>query len=259
MEKESEWEAEYSIIINAVVGSTVHGLNIPGSDDLDTMGICLEPPQYVIGLDHFEQAVYRTKPEGERSSVGDRDSVIYSLRKWARLAVQGNPTIITLMFIPDQFVIESNLLGEDLQRMHPHIISKAVAGPYLGYMRAQRQRLLGERGQKRIKRPEYESKYGYDTKYAMHMLRLGFQGIELLSEGHLTLPMKKPQREYLLEVRLGQITLDQVVQKAGELERALEDARDSSPLQERPNRARVNDFLIDAYQRFWPRQKAICI
>lgn len=49
--KEPKWKPEHSLVINAVVGSTVHGLNLPGSDDLDTMGICLEPPEYVIGLD----------------------------------------------------------------------------------------------------------------------------------------------------------------------------------------------------------------
>jgi hypothetical protein len=32
------------------VGSGVHGTSITGQDDLDEMGICLEPPQFVTGL-----------------------------------------------------------------------------------------------------------------------------------------------------------------------------------------------------------------
>jgi len=53
-------------------------------------------------------------------------------------------------------------------------------------LQAQKQRLTGERGQKRIHRPELEEMYGFDTKCAMHMLRLGFQGVELLTTGRLS-------------------------------------------------------------------------
>jgi hypothetical protein len=38
-------------------------------------------------------------------------------------------------------------------------------------------------------RPELVAVHGYDTKYAMHALRLGLQGIELLSTGRITLPV----------------------------------------------------------------------
>ena len=38
-------------------------------------------------------------------------------------------------------------------------------------------------------RPELVAVHGYDTKYAMHALRLGLQGIELLTTGRITLPV----------------------------------------------------------------------
>ena len=44
-----------NLILKGVVGSTAHGLALEGNDDLDEMGICLEPKGYVIGLRHFEQ------------------------------------------------------------------------------------------------------------------------------------------------------------------------------------------------------------
>ena len=47
--------------------------------------------------------------------------------------------------------------------------------------------------------------YGFDTKYAMHMLRLGFQGVELLTTGRLSLPMREPERSFLLDVRRGKV------------------------------------------------------
>src|SRR5688572_31106775 len=45
----------------------------------------------------------------------------------------------------------------------------------------------------RSHRPELEEMYGFDTKYAMHMLRLGFQGVELLTTGRLNLPMRSEE------------------------------------------------------------------
>jgi predicted nucleotidyltransferase len=82
--------AERGTILRCQVGSGVHGTAIEGYDDRDEMGICVEPPEYVIGLKRFEQYMYRTKPEGVRSGPGDLDLTIYSLRKWLRLALQVN-------------------------------------------------------------------------------------------------------------------------------------------------------------------------
>ncbi len=46
--------AEQGTILRAVVGSRLHGLAIDGQDDRDEMGICIEPPDYVVGLKRFE-------------------------------------------------------------------------------------------------------------------------------------------------------------------------------------------------------------
>jgi hypothetical protein len=65
--------AEGGLIIRSLVGSTIHGLELEGTDDRDEMGVCVEPPDYVVGLKSFETWVLRTKPEGARSEAGDLD------------------------------------------------------------------------------------------------------------------------------------------------------------------------------------------
>lgn len=92
-------EVEGCTILRTVVGSTVHGISIAGTDDRDEMGICVEGPEYLLGLHHFEQYVFRTQPEGVRSGPGDLDLTIYSLRKWCRLAVKANPTVLLPLFV----------------------------------------------------------------------------------------------------------------------------------------------------------------
>ncbi|MFH8979386.1 DNA polymerase beta superfamily protein, partial [Streptomyces sp. NPDC017890] len=91
--------ADSNTVLRGQVGSGLHGVTT-GNDDRDEMGVCIEPPEFVIGVSKFEQYQYRTQPEGVRSGAGDLDLVVYSLRKWARLAEAGNPTVLLLMFIP---------------------------------------------------------------------------------------------------------------------------------------------------------------
>jgi hypothetical protein len=228
-------------------------LALPGADDHDEMGVCIEPPEYVIGLRHFEQDVFRTKPQGVRSEHGDTDRTIYSARKFCRLALSGNPSILTLFFAEPDVV--DTPVGEDLRALHPCFAARSAGKAFLGYMTQQRQRLLGERGQMNVKRPELVERYGYDTKYAMHMLRLGFQGVEFLETGRLTLPMPKEERSFVFSVRKGEVDLNDALTKAGELESRVEDLLDTSPLPDRPDYERVNDWLVNAYQERWEALK----
>jgi len=205
--------------------------------------------------------LYRTAAEREgrddaRSAEGDLDLTIYSLRKWTRLGLKGNPTILLLLFTPDDQMVYCDELGAELRALTPAIVSRRVQGPFLGYLQAQKQRLTGERGQKRIHRPELEQMYGFDTKYAMHMLRLGFQGVELLTTGRLSLPMREPERSFLLDVRRGRVGEQECLTKAGVLEQELSDLATASPLPEEPDESRVREWVMKAYRRRWNLEDA---
>ena len=251
-------DAEASTILRGLVGSTVHGLNVnDGIEDRDEMGVCVEPLDMAMSLSGpFEQFVYRSAAEREgrqnaRSAAGDLDLTIYGLRKWLRLALKGNPTILLLLFTPDDQLVHIDELGTELRQLTPAIVSRRVQAPYLGYLQAQKQRLTGERGQKRVHRPELEAMYGFDTKYAMHMLRLGFQGVELLTTGSLSLPMQEPERSYLRDVRLGRVSEQQCLTRANELERELSGLATRSLLPDAPDESRVADWMVEAYRRRW--------
>ena len=250
--------AERFTILRGLVGSTVHGLNVnDGIEDRDEMGVCVEPFEAAMSLrEPFAQFIYRSAAEREgrhdaRSSAGDLDLTIYSLRKWMRLALKGNPTILLLLFTPDEQLVACDTLGTELRALAPAIVSRRAQQPYLGYLQAQRQRLTGQRGQKRVHRPELEAMYGFDTKYAMHMLRLGFQGVELLTTGRLSLPMQEPARSFLLDVRRGKVSEQECLELAGELEQQLTRLAATSPLPADPDQARVEAWVLSAYSRRW--------
>lgn len=247
--------AEPNTILRGLVGSTVHGLNVPGKDDRDEMGVCIEPREYVIGLKHFEQWIYRTQPEGVKSGPGDLDLSVYSLRKWCRLALAGNPTILLLLYIPKECLSVCLPRGEQLRGLSGCFASRRALQAFLGYLTAQKQRLTGERGGRHAKpRTELVEKFGYDTKYAMHMVRLGFQGIEYGTTGKLSLPMQEEAREYCYAVREGKIEYGALMTRAGELERELKDLCEHSPLPADPNYTAVNNFLAASYLERWNGQ-----
>lgn len=240
------------IILECVVGSTVHGTAVQdGLEDLDLMAICMEAAHSFVGFAPVDTWVERTKPQGVRSEAGDTDRSIYGLRKFLGLALRGNPTILLAFFVPEQFVKVQTHEGRELQSLHPHIVSKQVFAPFRGYMKQQHERLLGLRGQRNVTRPELVNAYGYDTKYAGHIIRLGAQGIEILTTGRLTLPMPEKERTLCFDVRRGKYKLHEVSQMIVEAEEGIQKAYDKSTLPLWPNRAYVQAWMVAKYMENW--------
>jgi predicted nucleotidyltransferase len=252
---------ERGTILRATVGSTVHGLHHGGQDDRDEMAVFVEPPEYLVGLSRargirggmygFEHFVERTQPEGVRSGPGDLDLVAYSLRKYVRLAQKGHPTILLLLFVPEELTLTETELGRELRELRPALLSRQAGRGYLGYLRGQKERLLGTRGQKRVNRPELVQAHGFDTKYAMHAARLGYQGIELLETGRLTLPMPEPARSRVMAIRSGERAFEEAIAEIEEVEALLAEALERTELPPDPDRTAVNRFLVEAYRRAW--------
>jgi predicted nucleotidyltransferase len=248
--------AEDATILRATVGSGLHGLAIPGKDDHDEMGVLLEPFRYAAGLDTFEQYIYRTAAEREGrhdapSQAGDLDLTLYSLKKYVRLCLNGNPTVLCLLYAPDDVTVTKTAAGAALRRLAPAFVSRKAGVAFLGYLTAQKQKLLHERGGNKVRRPELEAKHGFDTKFAMHMLRLGYQGVEYLETGQITLPMPPEARAFCYATRLGEVSLNDVLTKTGELEVRLKDLAETSPWPAEANREAAQAFLEDTYFEWW--------
>lgn len=242
--------AEQGTILRCQVGSGLHGTAVLGQDDRDELGICVEPPDHVIGLKRFEQYIFRTQPEGVRSGPGDLDLIVYSLRKWMRLVLNGNPTVLLPLFVPESEIVVIDELGAELREQAHRIVSRRAGLRFLGYSRAQRERMLGLRG--KAGRPELIEKYGFDTKFAMHMVRLGVQGVELLETGRITLPVPEPWLGWLRDLRQGKKTREEALEAAESLERRLDElVRGASPLPEEPDAEWADAWLVRAYLRAW--------
>lgn len=244
--------AEPNTILRGLVGSRLHGVVHEGGDDRDEMGICIEPPECVIGLQPFEQWEWRTQGvgSGRRSGPGDLDLVVYSLRKFVRLAVAGNPSILALAFVPREHLTVSTALGFEVQHNAGMFWSKQAGHRFLGYLTSQRGKLEGNRPG-HTNRPELIERYGFDTKYAFHMIRLGIQGCEFLTTGAISYPIPEPDRTWLTQLRHGEHTVTEALERADELTAALEALLNDPEIPERCDMSAVNNWLISMYERHW--------
>lgn len=233
-------------ILRGIVGSTAHGTAIDGQDDRDEMAVFIEPAANVCGLIPVDHYVYRDKPNGVRSEAGDLDLTMYSLRKFCRLAAAGNPTVVLLLWLPEHMLISP--LGSDLVALREAFISRESGQRFLGYLVAQRMRLTGERT-RNVSRPELVEKYGYDTKFAMHALRLGLEGIELLTERRLTLPVKDDDLRLLRGVRTGGISFEGALGLIEDAESQLRALIDACTWQ--ADYTRINAFMVRAHRQHW--------
>lgn len=255
--------AENGLIMQCLAGSGLHGISIAATDDRDEVGICIEPPRYVIGLETiegspFEQYLYRSQPEGVRSGPGDLDLTVYCLRKWVKLAMAGNPTIILPFFAPPEEFTYLSEFGQQLLSLREKIVTRQAGNRFIGYLQQQQRRLESHNGQgSDVTRAELIAAYGFDTKYAAHMVRLGWQGLELMQTGTLTLPVPEPQRTWLIDLREGRHTMKEALHEANSAARRIREDIRTSPLRQVPDEGVVSKWLTTAYLQVWASRAMI--
>jgi hypothetical protein len=92
-------------------------------------------------------------------------------------------------------------------------------------------------------RAELERKFGYDTKHAMHLLRLLRMAVEILTTGEVR--VRRPDAEELKAVRRGSLSFEELLEQAEGLGARLAALAAVSPLPPRPDDDRLNVFCAD--------------
>ena len=244
----SGFERKANLIHLFVGGSELHGAKVGATDDLDIYGVYVEDPETALGLDPQDHFVWSTASDERRNGPEDVDVTLYSLRRWAELAAKGNATALHFVFA--DAAAESELTWMFVQEQRAVFLSKRSAEQFLGFADNQKQRITGERGRgAKGQRPEYIGRFGYDTKAAMHCLRLYLECIELMERGTITLP--RPEREMLIGVRSGGWTLERFLEEAQSLHARAEEATLRSALPDVVDRDAISRIVAKAHLRHW--------
>ena len=223
------WEARAIYVVRS--GSHAYGTNLPTSDE-DSRGVCIPPADYILGLKRFEQF---EDPE--------RDRTIYSLHKFVNLALNCNPNIIELLHVREQDILHMTLGGERLRDAADLFVTRRVFKTFGGYAFAQLQLLHKNKTARHGSHAGLVEQYGFDTKNALHLIRLLRMGVEILRTGEVN--TYRPDREELLAIRQGEWPLERVLAEAARLDRELKQAHDTSRLPESPDFEAVNHLVME--------------
>jgi predicted nucleotidyltransferase len=106
--------------------------------------------------------------------------------------------------------------------------------------------------QRNPKRAELEAKHGYDTKHAMHLVRLMRMCAEILDgKGVIVL---RPDAEELIEVRRGAWAYDDLLGWAQEQDERCAALYETSELRHKPDRVALDDLCISLVKKFWTNE-----
>ncbi len=124
-------ESNYTLLYKTRVGSHAYGMNTPTSDE-DFAGIFIPNLDFFFGLKALDQQIEQTV---------ERDTTLYSLRKYANLAIANNPNVMELMFVDDSDIIHFDPVMQELRRIRERFLSQKCAKTYVGYAQAQLHRI----------------------------------------------------------------------------------------------------------------------
>lgn len=123
----SFWEER--LILRVLAGSRAHGVATANSDT-DTRGVCIPPTQYIVGLSAFEQHSDETN-----------DNVVYALDKFIRLALDGNPNIMEVLYTEDDDVLFVTDAGSQVRRARDLFLTRNVGERFVRYATDQLHRI----------------------------------------------------------------------------------------------------------------------
>ncbi|KQX78468.1 MULTISPECIES: DNA polymerase beta superfamily protein [unclassified Streptomyces] len=167
-----------NLLLSGIVGSTAYGLAREGSD-IDRLGMFAAPTEELHGLHQPKESHVSTAP----------DRTLHEAAKWCRLALGGNPTVMELVWLPDELYEVRTPIGDELIDLRVTLLgARRVRDAYLGYA-AQQFRRLRNRSEGTLTAETRKR----TAKHARHLKRLCTQGYELYATGRLTVRVDDPE------------------------------------------------------------------
>jgi len=170
------------------------------------------------------------------------DFAVYGIVKYFQLCMENNPNMIDSLFVPQTCVIHSTQIGVLMRERRKMFLHKGSWHKFKGYAYAQMNKIGQKANASNPKRQEAIEKFGYDVKFAYHVVRLMNEVEQILVEGDLDL---QRNREQLKSIRRGEWTLEQLKEYFTNKEHALETAYANSKLPHGPDEDKIKDLLLE--------------
>ena len=250
---------ETGVQYEVVMGSVAYGVSSDVSDT-DVYGFCIPPKDYVFPhlrgeiqgfgkpgprFDQFQ--MHHILDEDARGGKGRvYDMSIYSIIKYFQLCMDNNPNMIDSLFVPRRCVLYTTRIGELVRESRRLFLSKSAWPKFKGYAFSQMHKMKNKRPEG--KRREMVETFGYDVKFAYHVVRLLNEVEQILSEEDLDL---QRNREQLKAIRRGEWGIEQVEQYFASKERELETLYTSCKLPARPDEEKLKALLLNCLEQHY--------
>lgn len=248
-----------NIIYLTITGSQAYGTadtsNSLGVSDVDIYGICI--PKKIDLFPHLKGYIYNfgKKPNyfeqyqkhhiKDESSNKEYDFSIYNIVKFFNLLMENNPTCIDALFTPHECVLHISSVGNYLRDNRKKFLHKGCWAKFKGYSYSMVHKMNSKEPVEGSKRAALRELHGFDTKYAMHLVRLLGEAEQILVEGDLDI---RRNNEHLKAIRRGEVSREQILSWASEKEKQLEEAYNKSTLPFGPNEEEIKKLLMECLE-----------
>ncbi|MFW6014809.1 MAG: DNA polymerase beta superfamily protein [bacterium] len=238
-----------------MMGSVAYGVSNDTSD-IDIYGFSIPPKEIIfphlkgeiLGFGRqtkrFEQYqqhhIYDSGPQKEY------DITIYNIVKYFQLVMENNPNMIDSLFVPQRCVLYCTRIGEHVRSNRKVFLHKGGFHKFKGYAFSQLNKTKKKNPEG--KRKEIVDKYGYDLKFATHLVRLLNEIEQILIEGDLDL---ERNREQLKSIRRGEWKLQEIEDYFTQKERSLEDLYSRSSLPYGPDEKTIKNILMECLEEYY--------
>lgn len=226
------------VIYEVLYGSDVYGTTTKDSDK-DIRGIMLPTLDECLSMRELKDT--RKEIHNDRGETIE-DRVLYPIQKFFRLAIKSNPSVFEWLFVPGKHIRIMEPAGKTIRDNRLMFLSKEAYPRFKGFAMSEfssMTKLTGKTGEKRKKKI---LKFGYDPKNAMNVIRLIGQGIELLETANISMP--RPNREELIEIKMGKWTYRKIALEFDRLVKELDKALEKSKLPDKPRFEDADNLMI---------------
>jgi len=235
-------------------GSVAYGTNTADSD-VDVYGVCIPPRDMVFphlagavpGFDKVQnfdqfQAHHIKDPSGKDKEY---DFQVFGIVKFFRLLMENNPNVIDAIYTPQFCVMQLTRVGEMIRQRRDLFLHKGSWWKFKGYAYSQLHKMTTKNPKEGSVREGIRNEFGFDVKFAAHVVRLLYEVEMILGEGTLDL---QRNREHLKSIRRGEIPEADIRKWASEKETHLERLYESSSLRKFPDEPAVKQLLLDCLE-----------
>ena len=237
-----------------IMGSDAYGVS-SSSSDLDIYGFCIPPKHLVFphlggeipGFGHQIQKFEVWQEHHVKSPDKDvtYDFAVYGIVRYFQLCMDNNPNMINSLFTPRRCVIHSTAIAEHVRESRKLFLHKGSWHKFKGYAYSQMSKIVNKDNASNPQRAETIKQFGYDLKFAYHVVRLMCEVEQIMVEGDLDL---ERNREQLKSIRRGEWTIEQLQDYFTKKELALEETYANSKLPHGPDQEAIKQILLDCLE-----------